>query len=152
MSLRVCESPSEHGPHDWWEDQDSDTVWTCPGTFPVRNDWPADWEVSGRTRSMTETAMRWALVQFVVALEERKAEDLVNASPENGWLMRSAHDLYDDVIDTLSRLATGSLSASGYLAEEQRKALEPTEPAPPLCTRKGCGRPLSEHDYGTFCP
>lgn len=28
--------------------------------------------------------------------------------------------------------------------------LSPTERG--NCARKGCGRPYSEHDYGTFCP
>lgn len=70
-----------------------------------------------------QTAMKWALVKFVVALQQREAEDREVACEENGWRQRSVHDLYDDVIDTMSRLATGSLDAQGYLDEERRKAL-----------------------------
>lgn len=72
----------------------------------------------------TETAMKWALVKFVVALQQREAEDRAVACEANGWRMSSAHDLYDDVIDTVSRLATGSLDAEAYLEEERRLALE----------------------------
>jgi hypothetical protein len=73
-----------------------------------------------------QRAMKWALVKFVVALEMRQAEDKQNACEANGWRMSSAHDLYDDVIDTVSRLATGSLDAEGYMEEERRKMLEGT--------------------------
>lgn len=71
-----------------------------------------------------DRAMRWALVKFVVALEERAAEDRAVACEANGWRMSSAHDLYDDVIDTVRRLATGSLDAGAYLEEERRLVLE----------------------------
>lgn len=69
-----------------------------------------------------DLAMKWALVKFVVALQERDAADRATACEANGWRMSSAHDLYDDVIDTISRLATGSLDAQGYLDEERRKS------------------------------
>lgn len=74
--------------------------------------------------SPTQTAMKWALVKFVVDLEQRQARDNAAACEANGWRMSSAHDLYDDVIDTLSRLATGSLDPEAYLEFERTKALE----------------------------
>lgn len=37
-------------------------------------------------------------------------------------------------------------------ADEPADEPEPDEPADDACTRKGCGRPLAEHDYGAFCP
>lgn len=69
-------------------------------------------------------AMRWALTKFVVALQMRDAEDQATACEANGWRMSSAHDLYDEAIDTISRLATGSLDAKGYMEEERRKLLD----------------------------
>lgn len=80
-------------------------------------------DLPGRTPSgdLTKTAQKWALVKFVVDLQQRDAEDAEAACEENGWRQRSAHDLYDDVIETVSRLATGSLDAQGYLDEERRK-------------------------------
>lgn len=81
---------------------------------------------SGQPKMHAEVAraQKWALVKFVVALEQRAAEDRAAACEANGWRQRSAHDLYDDVIDTVSRLATGSLDAGAYLEEERRLALE----------------------------
>lgn len=69
-------------------------------------------------------AQKWAMVKFVVALQQRDAEDQEAACEANGWRSSSTHDLYDDVIDTISRLATGSLDADAYLETERRLALE----------------------------
>lgn len=77
--------------------------------------------VAASKPKQSEVAIRWALVQFVTALQDREAEDRKNASAENGWRMSSAHDLYDDVIDTVMRLSTGSLDAVAYLEEENRR-------------------------------
>ena len=81
-------------------------------------------EAGRRNGKTLDTAMRWALVKFVVALQMRDAEDQAAASEENGWRSSDASDLYTDVIDTVKRLATGLLDAQGYLDEERRKALE----------------------------
>ena len=68
-------------------------------------------------------AQKWALVKFQVAVQMRDVEDQAAACEANGWRSSSTHDLANDVIDTISRLATGSLNAAAYLEEERRKAL-----------------------------
>lgn len=68
-------------------------------------------------------AQKWALVQFVLALSEREAQDRAEACEANGWRMSSAHDLYDEVIDTLTGLVTGHLDPEAYL-EAERQRLE----------------------------
>lgn len=79
-----------------------------------------------RTDTRDETlkaAQKWALVKFVVAMEERAAKDRAEACAENGWRMSSAHDLYDDVLVTLNDLARGHLDPHVYLDREREIAL-----------------------------